>query len=543
MSPFGPDSGAIRARLDAWTAARYAARLWDKDHTLWSPEPVPELTDRLGWLTLPDDVRPLLDELAGFAADVRHDAFRHVVLCGMGGSSLAPEVYQRTFGNAPDHPELIVIDSTHPGAVRDVRRRVDPARTLFLVSSKSGTTLETMSFFRYFWAEAVAAVDDPGSRFVAITDPGTPLERLAEERSFRRVFPAPPDVGGRYSAFTTFGLVPAALIGVDLGRLLDAAAGIAAATRDTTEAGANEALHLGAALGELARAGRDKATFVTSDSLAAFPAWIEQLIAESTGKDGAGIVPVAGEPLGPPTVYGNDRVFIYLGVDGDDRDADLAALAGLEAAGHPVLRYSLDDRYDLGREIFRLETATAAAGSVLGIHPFNQPDVQIAKELAKKAMAGEEAAGEIREYAIADEYPLATAISTWLGSITTGDYVGIQAYLAPTEAAHDAIERIRVSLRDRFRVATTTGWGPRFLHSTGQLHKGGPGSGIFLQLVDSAAPDLPVPETDYSFGRLIAAQAAGDYGALRSRNRRVLRIDIGDDPDAGLGTVAAALGV
>lgn len=538
----GDMASAVGARLESWRHAGFAHRLWARDPTLWSPTPVPELADRLGWLTLHEAAGQDLDRLRTFARAVCTDGTEHVVLLGMGGSSLAPEVFQATFGTAPGFLSLFVLDSTHPEAVRSIERRIRLDRTLFLLSSKSGTTLESLSLFRYFWARVRATAAEPGARFAAITDPGTPLETLARERRFRQVFEAPPDVGGRYSALSVFGTVPAALIGVDVHQLLDRASRMAEAASAAVPEPQNPALVLGAALGELAGAGRDKVTFLTSAGLAAFPAWLEQLIAESTGKNGHGIVPIAGESIGDPGVYGSDRFFLSLALDGDSPSAAgppaPTPARTLEGAGFPVGQIRLADPYDLGREMLRWEIAVAAAGVVLGIQPFDQPDVQLAKDLARQAMAAPEsdARGATTDDELrADEVErVARALAGLLGSARAGDYFSVQAYLAPGPAVTRAIDTLRVSVRDRLRLATTTGYGPRFLHSTGQLHKGGANNGIFLQLVDEPREDLAVPETDYTFGRLIRAQAMGDYQALVQRGRRVLRVNLGRDAEAGL---------
>lgn len=535
---------AVAERLRNWQQGDFARRLWARDPTLWSPTPVPELSDRMGWLTLPESMREHVGMLTEFARAVKQSGTRHVVLLGMGGSSLAPEVFQRTFGNAAGHPALIVLDSTHPDAVRAVESRIDLARTLFLVSSKSGTTTETLSLFRYFWhrTEHIAA---RGSHFAAITDPDTPLARLAGERGFLRTFEAPPDVGGRYSALTVFGLVPAALIGVDVRRLLERAGQMAEASAARVAVTDNPALALGAALGELAIAGRDKVTFFASPSLEALPSWIEQLIAESTGKDGKGIVPVVDEPALEHDEYGTDRFFVYLRLS-NDRTHDLdSRINALETAGHPTVRLGLDDAADVGREFFRWELAVAAAGAVLGIHPFNQPDVQLAKELAQQAMQKQNGLGlpglDDSPEVSAAQSQLADALRGWLAGVRAGDYLALHAYLAPTEQTSTMLREIRRALGARFHVATTLGFGPRFLHSTGQLHKGGPDSGVFLQLVDHPVEDLAVPETDYTFGTLIRAQAAGDLAALRQRGRRVLRVSLGLDIASGLAQVSEAL--
>ncbi|MES1241678.1 MAG: hypothetical protein ABUT39_08660 [Acidobacteriota bacterium] len=528
---------AVQGRLERWEAAGFGRRLWAKDHTVWSEEPVPELTDRLGWLKLPESMRTQAEDLARFAQEIRAEGCRDAVVLGMGGSSLAPEVFARTYRSAPGYPELSVLDSTHPEAVRALAGRLDPAKTLFLVSSKSGSTTEMMSFFYTFWQWTSAA----GRRFVAITDPGSGLEKLARERGFRAVFNAQEDVGGRYSALTPFGLVPAALIGADVRELL--IRGRAMAEACTGPAAANPGLQLGAALGELALAGRDKVTFLASRAVESLPDWIEQLVAESTGKIGRGIVPVVGERPAEPGAYGDDRFFVGLFL-GDDPALE-QRLSALESAGHPVARFRLSDPADLGREMFRWEMATAAAGAVLGVNPFDQPDVQLAKELAKKAMQERSAGGAAMpadEIRAADGDALGSSLRHWLAGAGAGTYLGVHAYLPPTSATSEALHGIQARLRDRTRCATTLGYGPRFLHSTGQLHKGGPDTGRFLQLVDEPAHDLPVPETDYTFGELIRAQADGDRKALEQRGRRVMRVNLAGDLDGGLARLREALG-
>ena len=529
----GKYQSRVDRRLKSWQAENFAARLWKKDTTLWSPEPLPELADRLGWLDLPDTMMNQVKDIRSFADKVKADGCRHVALLGMGGSSLAPEVFQRTFGNAAGYPELIVLDSTHPAAVRAVEGRIDVGQTLFLVSSKSGTTMESNSLFYYFWKKVGETKAAPGENFAAITDPGTPLEKLAHERKFRAVFQATPEVGGRYSALTVFGLVPAALVGVDIAAVLESARLMARASANGAE---NPALMLGAALGELGLAKRDKVTFIASPSLAAFPAWVEQLIAESTGKDKTGIVPVATEPVGAPDKYGADRFFVYLKMNGDDKELD-AKVKALELAGHPVARIEVGARTDIGQEFFRWEVAVAAAGAAIGIHPFNQPDVQLAKDLAKEAMAKKDGGKSAKlkdEISVASAPALREAVSSWLGKKKEHDYLSVQAYLNPSARHTEALTALSAALRDRLRLAATFGYGPRFLHSTGQLHKGGPNSVLALQIVDEPAEDLPVPETDYTFGALIRAQALGDFTALKQRKRRVLRINLGADSESGL---------
>ena len=529
----------VRDRLAAWDEQNYAERIWDRDHTLWSPEPIPELANRLGWLRLPyaTDQAPAIKD---FSEDVRVGTDR-VVLLGMGGSSLAPEVYANTFGSAPGHPSLTVLDSTHPEAVRAVSRSLDPARTLFLVASKSGGTIETLSLFRYFWGLVSSVRDRPGDRFVALTDPGSGLETLAGERGFRRVFTAPPDVGGRYSALTPFGLVPAALIGTDIECLLAKAAVMADECGPDRPVAANPGLRLGAVMGESALAGRDKLTYICSPAVAGFGAWIEQLVAESTGKNGTGIVPVAREPLGDPESYGQDRLFVFMALDGDQPSGWEALQAGLRRRGHPVATVTLRHLDELGAEMFRSEMAVASAGSVLGINPFDQPDVQVAKDLARQAMSPEGLEGSVEE--TSSEAPgLAGALGAWAAMIEPGDYIGIHAYLPMGGPATPVLDSLAPLLRDRYRVAVTLGYGPRFLHSTGQLHKGGANNGVFLQLVDSPSPDIEVPEAGFGFGELIEGQAAGDIQALSGRDRRVLRVRLTGDPRSAVETVARLLG-
>jgi len=536
----------VKRRLTDWEAEQFSSRLWQKDHTLWSSEPVPELTDRLGWLELPETMEKQVADLRAFAAKAKADGFKHVVLLGMGGSSLAPEVFQKTFGNAAGYPELLVLDSTHPAAVKSVEARIDPARTLFVISSKSGTTTETNSFFYYFWDKLKQMRAEPGEHFVAITDPGTALEKLAAERKFRATFNAPEEVGGRYSALTVFGLLPAALIGVDVGEVLRRARAMSQACG--AAAAGNPGLILGAALGELALAKRDKVTFLCSPSLTAFPSWVEQLIAESTGKDRRGIVPVANEGVGAPEKYSEDRFFVYLTVSGDENHDLDRQVAALEANGHPLARIDLNDKSDLGQEFFRWEVAVAAAGAALGINPFNQPDVQLAKDLARKAIeknsrGKKNGAGLKGEVTVTDDQPaLRQALSAWLGSKKKRDYAVVQAYLDPSPENMAKLQAICAAIRDRLGVATTHGFGPRFLHSTGQLHKGGPNSVLVLQIVDQPADDLSVPETNYTFDALIQAQAAGDFAALKQRRRRVLRVNLGSDPADGLNQLAETAG-
>ncbi|MFQ6037724.1 MAG: bifunctional transaldolase/phosoglucose isomerase, partial [Candidatus Aminicenantales bacterium] len=497
----GAHGKAVERRVEAWESEKFSRRMWAKDPTLWFPEPVPEVADRLGWLALPELMHTRLESLLDFAEAIRNEGFSQVVLLGMGGSSLAPEVFEKTFGHAPGSPSLSVLDSTHPLAITETETHLALEKTLFLVSSKSGTTLETLSLFRYFW-ERTAAVDrHPGRHFCAVSDPGSPLARLAEERHFRKIFYGHPEVGGRYSALSNFGLIPAALTGVDIPKLIESA-GVAAENCAFCVAEKEASgLVLGAALGELA-ASRDKLTLLTSASLSAFPDWLEQLIAESTGKNGKGIIPVAGEEPVFPEIYGSDRVFVYFFLEGDPSESLEKHCRAVREAGHPVFRFDLAEKTALGQEIFRWEVAVASAAAVLGIHPFNQPDVQLAKTLAQKAIDTAQKKGAIREEEFSIEEPrvLEQGLREWLGALRDSDYIAIQAYLAPSPPVNEALKKIRHSLLIETRAATTLGYGPRFLHSTGQLHKGGPDSVAVLQIVDDPEPEVLVPEMDVSFG-------------------------------------------
>jgi transaldolase / glucose-6-phosphate isomerase len=535
----GEFQGRLEERIRAWEKAGFLRRLRAKDPSLWPSGPATEIIHRLGWLDLPEIMGARIAAFSSLAEEIKAEGFTHAVLLGMGGSSLASEVFQKTFGSAPGYPWLVVLDSTHPAAVAAVERMADLPRTLFIVSSKSGTTIEPLSFFRYFWHRMSLVTDRPGRHFIAITDPGTLLAALARDRNFRRVFEADPDVGGRFSALTEFGLVPAALIGLDVRKLL-ARAWVEAGDNDTdVPEGEAPGLRLGAALGETARL-RDKLTILTSPWLRSFPDWLEQLIAESTGKDGKGIVPVTGEPVLPAGLYGTDRTFVSLALDGDQARGNEELEESLAQAGHPVIRIRLDDAYSLGREIYRWEIAVAAAGAALGIQPFDQPDVELAKELARKAMARSDGpdpkSSEPGDAASTDDpATLRAAFDRWLVQARPGDYIALQAYLAPEVGTGRALEDLRLALLKKTGLATTFGYGPRFLHSTGQLHKGGPDEALVLQLVDEPRRDLAVPETNFTFGALIGAQALGDYQALRQRGRRVLRANLKSDPVGGIG--------
>lgn len=524
------------ARLDDWQRSDAAARIWRKDPTFWPAAPASDVASRLGWLRAPEQSAALLGELDRFSAEVREEGIEHVVLLGMGGSSLAAEVIATTLPCRAGAPRLTVLDSTHPLAVRACLRRAPVARSLYLVSSKSGTTLEPNALYRYFWAKAQSAKSPAGRRFVAITDPGTPLATLATERAFRTTFPAPPDIGGRYSALTVFGLVPAALIGVDVGRLLGSARTMVARCSGGVSAADNPGLRLGAALGELARQGRDKLLFLPSEGLRAFPSWAEQLVAESLGKRGRGIVPVADAP--PPSEFpnGDDVVYVRQVLGNPRKGAIDRALETREAAGAPVLRFSVGAPEDLGAEFFRWELAIAACGSVIEVDPFDQPDVEHAKELAREAMArppATDAGPAGGTVPLEPASALVDALRSWLASVGPRDYVAVQAFVAAGRSTDAALARLTSELRRRVGVVVTLGIGPRFLHSTGQLHKGGPPSGRFLQIVDSPRERVEVPELGLEFGRIVAAEAQGDRGALAEKHRQLLAVDVG--PDAGRG--------
>jgi glucose-6-phosphate isomerase len=549
---------AIKDRLDEFDRQRFGERLFGHDPTLWKDgaEHAKVIQNALGWLTVADDMRQKCDDLSGFAAQVVGEGYRDAVLLGMGGSSLAPETLRRTFGVADGFLDLHICDSTDPTALRAVEAAIDISRTLFIVSSKSGGTTETASFHAYFYERAreLLGADQAGRHFVAVTDPETSLHHEALAQDFRAVFLNPPDIGGRYSALSYFGLVPAALIGLDLQRLLERAAHVAAVCRDDVPAREHPAFKVGVALGELARAGRDKVTFFADEPVASLGAWLEQLLAESTGKEGTGLVPVDGEPPGAAGVYGDDRVFVYLNVEGAGDERVGAALQALADAGHPTMTLTLPDIWDLGAEFMRWEIAVAAAGAVLGIDPFDQPNVQESKDATKRLLRSYVSDGRLPAPAEGPEgqhltsavgdVDLPGALRDLLAGIRPGDYVALQAYLPPSEPHRRILQGVRLLLRDRFRVATTLGYGPRFLHSTGQLHKGGKPNGVFIQLTCGTQTDVAIPGQPYTFATLKQAQARGDLEALAKRGLRVLTVDLGSDPLPGLtafGSIVAEL--
>src|SRR5512133_4050164 len=498
-----------------------ARRIWRKDDTLWGPAGQPEVANRLGWLTVAEQMREELDDLQAFAAGVRDEGVKDVVLLGMGGSSLAPEVIRRSFGEQAGWPSLHVLDSTDAGAVRSVETAIDLDHALFLVSTKSGGTIETLSLFKHFWS-----LRSDGSSFVAITGRGSGLEKVAAEHGFRRTFLSDPDIGGRYSALSFFGLVPAALMGADTAGILHAAA-VAEHNCQSCESGdVSSGLWLGIGWGELAEAGRDKLTYVIDPPLQSFGLWVEQLIAEATGKQGKGILPVVDEPVGAPDVYGQDRTFLHLRNGEHPDEATDAKVAALREAGHPVIVREISGPEDLGRIFFFAEFAIATVGWVLGINPFDQPNVQEAKDATNRVLAEG-----------AEDQPDATddELRSLLGGLGAPSYLAVMGYVEPSGDFDAAVSELRQVIRDATRSATTFGYGPRFLHSTGQLHKGGPPTGRFLQLVHDSGPDVDIPDADYGFTRLKHAQAIGDLETPRAHDSPAARVTLeGDDPAAAL---------
>ncbi|MDP6301769.1 MAG: glucose-6-phosphate isomerase [SAR202 cluster bacterium] len=533
--------GAYTADIDAALAglARQdvVGRIWRGDHTVWSEDPT-EITDRLGWLTSADNMRDEIGSLTQFATDVKTEGYRHVVLLGMGGSSLGPEVLRQTFGSADGYPELIVLDSTAPESVQAVADAIDPARTLFLVSSKSGSTIEPNAFYGYFrqLVEQERGPDNAGRNFVAITDAGTVLDALGQREGFRQVFGNQPDIGGRYSVLSHFGLTPAALIGIDLSELLDRADSMRDSSGADVPVADNPGAWLGAVIGTLSLKGRDKLTVLTSPSLSSFGLWAEQLIAESLGKQGRGIVPIAGEPIVGVESYGDDRVFAYLWVEGDENNRVDELTGSLANAGYPVIRLDLKDRYDLAAEFFRWEFATAVAGSIIGVTPFDQPNVQAAKDATDSVLETVKQTGALPESSETQSF------IEIMESLAPGDYVAIMTYVTQAPELDLALDGLRTAIVERYGVATTLGYGPRFLHSTGQLHKGGPNSGVFVQLTSDHTPDTQVPGMTLTFGVLVDAQALGDLLALQAAKRRTVRIDAGESAAGAVRGLIAELG-
>ncbi|MCW3063455.1 MAG: transaldolase [Solirubrobacterales bacterium] len=524
------DARAIGERVRWANEQDVAHRIWAKDWTLWGDKP-DEIANRLGWLSISEQMLEHLGDVTAFVEQVRAAGFTDCALLGMGGSSLAPEVLRRTFGTREGYLNLHVLDSTHPDAVAGLAERVPVEHTLFIVSSKSGGTLEPRAFYAYF-----RNLVDDGSHFVAITDPGTALEKQAAEEGFRKVFYGSPEIGGRYSALSAFGIVPGALIGVDVHELLERAELAVQASQPSLETEQAPALWLGLAVGELALRGRDKLTFVVDPPIDSFGLWVEQLVAESTGKEGKGIVPVPGEPLGGPGEYGDDRVFLHLRHEESPDRAHDAALADLARAGHPVLTVPFADALDLGRLFFLSELATAVGGAVLGINPFDQPNVQEAKDLTVKTIEAYTQSGAFPEEDPGPPLPELVARAERGRS-----YVAIMAYVPESDEVDAALETLRVAIRAHTGAATTVGYGPRFLHSTGQLHKGGPPEGIFVQLVDDGRPGVEVPGFGYDFAALVRAQAIGDGQALRGRGLPFTRVHLEGERAAAIAALAASI--
>ncbi len=554
---------AVKQSLEEWRVEGKVRRLWAGDRRLWTN------TDEnkwLGWMHVTDDQLAHIDHLRRIAEEVKEAGFSHALLLGMGGSSLCPEVMKFTFGKTAGFPELHVLDSTDPAQVKACEEKIDLANTLVIVSSKSGTTLEPNVFKQYFYerVKEVVGEEEVGNRFIAITDPGSPLQLVAERDKFRHVFFGLPSIGGRYSALSDFGMVPSAVMGVDVAKFLDRAEEMVHSCASCVPPEDNPGVVLGTILGVSHDYGRDKVTIITSPGIKDFGAWLEQLLAESTGKEGRGLIPVDGETLGPPGAYGNDRLFVYVRLDSAPDAEQDAAMEALEKAGQPVVRIAIADPYELGEEFFRWEIATAVAGSIIGINPFNQPDVEASKIVTRnltttyeqtgalpperpffesdglKLFADEKNAAELKTTA-GNDRTLAGYLKTHLNRLKAGDYFALLAYVEMNDAHQELLQSIRHAIRDTHHVATCLGFGPRFLHSTGQAYKGGPNIGVFLQITCDDANHLPVPGQKYTFGVVKAAQARGDFQVLADRGRRALRVHLGKDVRAGLETLRKAV--
>ena len=556
-----PLAAAVKATTADWQSGGKIARLWQRDATLWTGS---DESNWLGWLDIVDEQVAQQDQLQKIAKEVQQRGFQHVLLLGMGGSSLCPEVLRMTFGRFTHFPTLHVLDSTDPAQVKAFEHQIDIAKTLFIVSSKSGSTLEPNIFKQYFFERTRQAVGvtKAGSHFMAITDPGSKMQQVAEADRFLHVFFGRPSIGGRYSALSNFGMVPAAVMGLDTKKFLGHAAKMVSACK-ATAVEQNPGATLGIILGTAAKAGRDKVTIITSPGISDLGAWLEQLLAESTGKVGKGIIPVDRENLAPPAVYGNDRVFVYVRLEsGPDADQD-AKVAAIEKAGHPVVRIAMSDIYELGAEFFRWEIATAVAGAIIGINAFNQPDVEASKIATRSLTSEYEKNGSLpAEKPILDDggiklftdeknavelaktvgdQSLAGYLKAHLARIKAGDYFAVLGYIQMNDENQSSLQSLRHAVRDSKRVATCLGFGPRFLHSTGQAYKGGPNSGVFLQVTCDDSVELPVPGQKYTFGVVKAAQARGDFQVLAERGRRALRVHLKSNLKAGLATLQDAV--
>ena len=554
---------AVRNATADWQSGGKMKRLWQRDASLWTGN---DEGSWLGWLDIVEEQIAQQEQLRKVATDVKSAGFQHILLLGMGGSSLCPEVLRKTFGKIAGFPELHVLDSTDPAQIRAFENQIDIAKTLFIVSSKSGSTLEPNIFKQYFFERTKQTVgpDKAGGHFMAITDPGSKMQQVAEGDHFRHIFFGRPSIGGRYSALSNFGMVPAAAMGLDVKRFLNHAQEMVQACGASLPVEENPGAALGIILGTAARNGRDKVTIITSPGVSDLGAWLEQLLAESTGKQGHGIIPVDREELGPPQVYGNDRVFAYVRLESATEAGQDAKVAALEKAGHPVVRITLPEVYELGAEFFRWEIATAVAGSIIGINAFNQPDVEASKVATRnltseyektgslpaekpmledrgiKLFTDDKNAAELAKAATGDK-SLAGYLKAHLGRINAGDYFAVLGYIQMNTEHEMALQATRHAVRDRKRVATCLGFGPRFLHSTGQAYKGGPNSGVFLQITCDDAIELPVPGQKYTFGVVKAAQARGDFQVLAERGRRALRVHLGRDLSTGLARLQAVV--
>jgi len=524
----GINEDGFRKALSRLDNKSFTDRIWKKDHTLWSSQPG-EITDRLGWLTITDSMRSKVSLLDIFSQKIRESGISHVILLGMGGSSLGAEVLNRVMGSSAGYPTLIVLDSTIPETIKSVRDSVALSKSLFIVSSKSGTTAETNALFDYFYSEESSHLrNSVGRHFVAITDPGTPLAKIARERNFKHLFENPADIGGRYSILSLFGLVPAALMGINIEKLLDSAETMKKRCGPGIPAEENPGCLLGSFLGATTNCGMDKSTIITSPSLESFGLWVEQLLAESTGKEGRGIIPVIGEPLVDTKLYNGDRTFIYIRLENDNCSATDPFIKDVKALGHPVAELELSSKWELGALFYLWEYAVAIAGALIGVHPFNQPDVQSTKDATRNILNQYAVSGNLASPKVDN------SISDLLSQAKKGDYFAIMAYLKQTTDSDKRLIELRKFVLEYHRIATTLGYGPRFLHSTGQLHKGGPNKGLFLQVVTDHAIDIPVPGLPYSFGLISNAESAGDLDALKSKGRRIKRIDMSELNHSGL---------
>ncbi len=561
LSP-GKSKSELNAAFKSLNEKQFGRRLFAKDPHLWSYDAaqVEEIKIRIGWLNSAEDFLNKAGEVEQFVKGLKADKYKYAVLLGMGGSSLCPEVSRETFGTKAGFLELFVLDNTDPAAVKDVELKIDLSKSLFIVASKSGTTLESHSFYKYFYEQTQKiAGDSAGKHFAAITDPGTSLVKEAEEKGFRHVFENPIEFGGRYSALSYFGLVPMALIGIDIKKILTSAHQMQLSCGSAIPAEANPGVSLGAFLGVNQRLGRNKVTFVLADSIKAFGLWVEQLIAESTGKDGKGLLPVESEKLGKPENYSNDRVFVYVYTPEDKKEESKVSL--LEKAGHPVARIEIKDKYAIGGEYLRWEIATAAASTVMGVDAFDQPNVAESKKNTNNLLAGWKQSGNFDEgepvvsqngvsifcnssanwLFEGHRKSLKDFMSAYFKLAAPSDYISMLAYFLQTPGRHKLLQSIRLGLRDKFKTATTLGYGPRYLHSTGQLHKGGPNEGIFVIFTSDAKEEVSIPEEQFGFATLQRAQALGDFGSLNNKNRRVIRVHLGADVEGSLKTIANLL--